>query len=117
MQYVEKLSDRQAAEAVRDKISWKYALSLELEDRGFNFSVLSEFRDRLVDNQAMHRLLDIMVKRLGHSPHQLTRYELDMIRHLHNGEVQPLHIRKTLPRLSVKLMICLFTRCKVCEIA
>jgi len=61
---VEKLSDRQAAEAVRDKISWKYALSLELDDRGFNFSVLSEFRDRLVDNQAMHRLLDIMVKRL-----------------------------------------------------
>lgn len=64
MQFVEKLSDRQAAEAVRDKISWKYALSLELEDRGFNFSVLSEFRDRLVNGGAMHRLLDIMVKRL-----------------------------------------------------
>lgn len=64
MQFVEKLSDRQAAEAVRDKISWKYALSLELEDRGFNFSVLSEFRDRLVNGNAMHRLLDIMVKRL-----------------------------------------------------
>jgi transposase len=64
LQYVENLSDRQAAEAVRDKISWKYALSLELADRGFHYSVLSEFRSRLVAGNAMQRLLDLMVKRL-----------------------------------------------------
>jgi transposase len=44
MQYVESLSDRQAAEQVRARIDWKYALSLELTDSGFDHSVLSEFR-------------------------------------------------------------------------
>jgi transposase len=48
MQFAEDLSDRQAAEAVRGRIDWKYALGLELDDPGFNFSVLSEFRGRLV---------------------------------------------------------------------
>ncbi len=41
MQFVEGLTDRQAADAVRSRIDWKYALSLELSDRGFDFSVLS----------------------------------------------------------------------------
>jgi transposase len=47
-QFVEGLSDRQAANAVRTRLDWKYALRLELEDLGFDFSVLSEFRKRLV---------------------------------------------------------------------
>ena len=51
MQYVENLSDRQAAEAVRARIDWKYALSLELTDQGFDYSVLSEFRQRLILGQ------------------------------------------------------------------
>ena len=46
MQFAENLSDRQAAEAVRARIDWKYALSLPLNDSGFHYSVLSEFRDR-----------------------------------------------------------------------
>ena len=46
MQFRENLADRQAAEAVRARIDWKYLLSLELTDPGFDFSVLSEFRDR-----------------------------------------------------------------------
>jgi transposase len=46
MQFAENLSDRQAAEAVRARIDWKYALSLPLDDSGFHYSVLSEFRDR-----------------------------------------------------------------------
>src|SRR5712692_7054371 len=48
MQYMENYTDRQAAEAVRMRIDWKYVLSLELTDPGFNFSVLSEFRQRLL---------------------------------------------------------------------
>jgi transposase len=48
MQFRETLTDRQAAEAVRARIDWKYLLSLELTDPGFDFSVLSEFRDRLL---------------------------------------------------------------------
>lgn len=44
MQFLENLTDRQAADAVRGRIDWKYALGLELTDVGFDFSVLSEFR-------------------------------------------------------------------------
>ena len=47
MQFAEDLSDRQAADAVRARIDWKYALGMELDDAGFHFSVLSEFRARL----------------------------------------------------------------------
>src|SRR5260370_5098957 len=64
MQYVENLSDRQAAEAVRDRIAWKYALSLDLENPGFDHSVLSEFRLRLVDHEASQRLLDGLLNQL-----------------------------------------------------
>lgn len=57
-QFLEGLSDRQAAEAVRSRIDWKYALGLSLEDAGFDASVLCEFRARLVGQQASERLLD-----------------------------------------------------------
>lgn len=49
LQYIENLSDRAAADAVRSRIDWKYMLGLELEDAGFHYSVLSEFRARLLD--------------------------------------------------------------------
>jgi len=58
LQFVEGLTDRQAAEAVRARIDFKYALALELADPGFDFSVLSEFRDRLVEAEAGGRVLD-----------------------------------------------------------
>jgi transposase len=61
MQFVEGLSDRQAADAVRGRLDWKYALALELTDPGFDFSVLSEFRDRLIDGALEHQLLDAML--------------------------------------------------------
>lgn len=58
MQFIENLSDRQAADAVRGRIDWKYALGLELSDAGFDFSVLSEFRGRLVKGNQERLLLD-----------------------------------------------------------
>ncbi len=58
LQFVEGLTDRQAAEAVRVRIDFKYALGLRLDDPGFDFSVLSEFRDRLVQADAGRRVLD-----------------------------------------------------------
>jgi len=63
MQYAENLTDRQAAEAVRARIDWKYALSLELTDPGFDFSVLSEFRKRLLEGEAEERLLKVMLEK------------------------------------------------------
>ena len=62
MQFVENLTDRQAAEAVRARIDWKYALGLELTDPGFDFSVLSEFRGRLVAGNTEQFLLDRMLE-------------------------------------------------------
>ncbi len=50
-QFMEGLTDRQAAEAVRARIDWKYVLGLELTDQGFDFSVLSDWRKRLIENQ------------------------------------------------------------------
>jgi len=61
MQFAEGLPDRQAADAVRARIDWKYALGLELTDAGFDYSVLSEFRARLVAGSAEGRLLDVLV--------------------------------------------------------
>jgi transposase len=62
MQFSEGLSDRQAAEAVRARIDWKYALGLRLSDPGFNFSVLSEFRSRLVEGGKEGSLLEKLLK-------------------------------------------------------
>ena len=61
MQFMENLSDRQAADAVRGRLDWKYLLGLELTDAGFDASVLSEFRARLIDKQAEQRLLEKML--------------------------------------------------------
>jgi transposase len=66
LQFLEQLSDRQAADAVRARIDWKYALGLELTDPGFHFSVLTEFRARLVAGRAEHLLLDRMLERFKH---------------------------------------------------
>ena len=63
LQFLENLSDRQAADAVRARIDWKYALGLELTDPGFHFSVLTEFRARLVAGNAEQLLLDRMLER------------------------------------------------------
>ena len=63
MQFRETLSDRQAADHVRARIDWKYFLGLELTDPGFDFSVLSEFRDRLLAGSAEERLLDKFLAR------------------------------------------------------
>src|SRR3712207_5329608 len=63
LQFLEHLSDRQAADAVRARIDWKYALGLRLTDPGFHFSVLAKFSARLVAGQAEHLLLDKMLER------------------------------------------------------
>jgi transposase len=57
LQFRENLPDRQAAEAVRGRIDWKYLLGLELIDPGFDHSVLGEFRSRLLTGSAEERLL------------------------------------------------------------
>jgi transposase len=61
LQYVDGLTDRQAADAIRGRIDWKYALGLELTDAGIDASVLSEFRARVVAGGAEALLLDALL--------------------------------------------------------
>ena len=61
LQCAEGLSDRQAADAVRSRIDWKYVLGLELTDPGFHHTVLSEFRARLITGEAEQLLLDTLL--------------------------------------------------------
>jgi transposase len=63
LQFAEGLTDRQAADAVRARIDWKYALGLDLTDPGFHYSILSEFRARLVAEGAEARLLNLLLER------------------------------------------------------
>jgi transposase len=61
LQFAERLSDEQAAGAIRSRIDWKYLLALPLTDAGFDASVLSEFRSRLVADNAEEKLFDTLL--------------------------------------------------------
>ncbi|MEZ0096349.1 transposase [Streptacidiphilus sp. EB129] len=67
LQFVEGMTDRQAADAVRGRVDWKYCLSLELVDPGFDASVLSEFRSRLAHGDRadllFNRMLEVLRER------------------------------------------------------
>src|SRR3712207_4164372 len=62
LQFAEGLSDREAADAVRGRIDWKYLLGLPLADTGFDSTVLCEFRSRLVAGGAEEALLDAVLE-------------------------------------------------------
>ena len=62
LHYAEGLSDRQAAEAVRARIDWKYLLCLELSEQGFDYTILSEFRTRLIENEWENRLFEKLLE-------------------------------------------------------
>ena len=64
LQFLLGLSDREAAEAVRCRIDFKYALGLDLDDPGFHHSVLGDFRERLLEEGRADRLLDLALARL-----------------------------------------------------
>lgn len=64
LQYVEGLTDRDAADHVRSRIDWKYLLGKELTYSGFHYSALSEFRRRLVEAGAEERLFEVPLQRM-----------------------------------------------------
>jgi transposase len=108
LQYVENLSDRQAANAVRERLDWKYALGLELTDPGFHFSVLSEFRTRLVEQEAetllLERLLEVCKERkwlkAGGKQRTDATHVLARVRSLSNLECVGETLRATLDELA-----------------
>ena len=95
MQFAENLTDRQAADAVRGRIDWKYVLGLELADQGFHYSILSEFRSRLIQARAEHLLFETMLKlfrdrellKAGGRQRTDSTYILSAVRHLNRLEV------------------------------
>jgi transposase len=109
LQFTENLTDRQAAEAVRDRITWKYALGLELEDPGFDPTVLSEFRDRLVREDLVRLALDALLERLagmglvkaGGRARTDSTHVLGAIRHLNRLELAGETLRAGLEALAV----------------
>jgi transposase len=109
MQYVENLTDRQAADAVRGRIDWKYALGLELEDAGFHYSVLSEFRTRLVEGGKDDVLLNAILVRcaekglLGGKKLQRTdsTHVLAAVRNLNTIEIVGEAMRRALNEIAV----------------
>jgi transposase len=64
LQFTENLTDRQAADAVRGRLDWKYCLGLPLDDEGFDFSVLSEFRARLLAAGLETAIFEALLTRL-----------------------------------------------------
>lgn len=64
LQHAEKLSDSQAVTMVCTRIDWKYLLGLPLNYAGFDSSVLSEFRDRLLSNGVAERLFDLPLRHM-----------------------------------------------------
>jgi transposase len=121
MQYVEDVSDRQAAEAVRGRIDWKYALSLELTDPGFDSTVLSEFRTRLVAGSAEQRLLDAILERCRERTWLKARgrqrtdstHVLACVRAVNRLECVGETLRHTLNSLAVVAPEWLHTHCQV----
>jgi transposase len=63
-QQIEQLGDAEAAEAVRARLDWKYALALDIDDPGFDATILGDFRTRLLTAGAEERLLTIMLDTL-----------------------------------------------------
>lgn len=108
LQFVENLSDRQAATAVRGRIDWKYALGLELSDPGFHYSVLSEFRQRLVAGGEARRLLESLLARCKakghlkgkHVQRSDSTHVLAAVRHLSLLELVGETMRRTLEALA-----------------
>ncbi|MER5402392.1 transposase [Streptomyces sp. NPDC002599] len=110
LQYAENLTDRQAADAVRCRLDWKYCLGLELDDPGFDFTVLSEFPGRVAEGDRADRLLALVVDRLAEAGLVKRRgrirtdstHVLAAVRRLNRGEPVAETLRCALEELTLQ---------------
>lgn len=108
-QRYEHLGDRAAVHAVTTRLDWKYALHLPLDDDGFDASVLSEFRTRLLKHQAEARIFDMVLAQLKERGFFKTRgtqrtdstHVLAVVRSLNRLETVGETMRATLNALAV----------------
>lgn len=108
LQYAENLTDRQAADAVRCRLDWKYCLGLELHDPGFDFTVLSEFRDRVAEGDRADRLLALIVDRLA---------EAGLVRRRGRIRTDSTHVLAAVRRLNRGELVAETLRCALEELA
>jgi transposase len=109
LQFAENLTDRQAAEAVRVRIDWKYGLGLELADEGFDPSVLVEFRARLLEHAMVEKALDLLLAALvqrgllkpGGKQRTDSTHVLAAVRDLNRLELAGESVRAALEALAV----------------
>jgi transposase len=109
LQFAENLTDRQAAEAVRVRIDWKYGLGLDLADEGFDPSVLAEFRARLVEHAMVGQALDLLLAALvargllkpGGKQRTDSTHVLAAVRELNRLELAGESVRAALEALAV----------------
>jgi len=95
LQFLENLSDRRAARSVRLSLAWKIAIGLALDDPGFHFSDLSEFRDRLEKNNKQRAAFDALLEKLE---------ELGLIRKRQKQRLDATHIFGHLRKLTLLLL-------------
>jgi transposase len=108
LQFTENLTDRQAADAVRGRLDWKYCLGLALDDEGFDFSVLSEFRSRLVGaglervifDRLLGRLKELGLVRPGGTQRTDSTHVLGRVRDLNRLELAGETVRAALEALA-----------------
>ncbi len=120
LQFAEGLSDRQAADAVRARLDWKYVLRLELDDAGFDASVLCAFRGRLAAGAAEWLLFEILLawcrerRRLRARGQQRTdsTHVLAAVRALNRVEVVGATLRHALDSLAVAAPDWLRAQCR-----
>ena len=120
LQFAEGLSDRQAADAVRARLDWKYVLRLEPTDPGFDASVLCEFRGCLVAGEAAWLLFEALptwartrqlLRARGRQRTDAT-HVLAAVRALNRLEVVGETLRHALDRLAVAAPAWLRPRCR-----
>ncbi|MGW3660017.1 transposase [Streptomyces sp. NPDC005151] len=108
LQKVANLTDRQAADEVRENLSWKYALGLAIDDPGFDHSVLSKFRTRVVAHQLEEQVLDLLLDKLralglvqaGDSQRTDSTHIISAVRDLNRIELVGESVRAALNALS-----------------
>ncbi len=95
----EGLTDRQAAEAVRERLSWQYALGLDLDDPGFEHTVLSEFRARVLD-LLLDRLVEVGLLGPGGKQRTDSTHVVGAVRDLNRLELAGESVRACLEALA-----------------
>ncbi|MEU6709134.1 IS1182 family transposase [Streptomyces wuyuanensis] len=109
LQFTENLTDRQAADASRDRLSWKYALGTELSDTGFDFSALSKFRARLIGYGLERTVLERLVEhcreagliKAGGKQRTDSTHVISAVRDLNRTELAGESVRAALEVLAV----------------